>query len=125
MTKTLRRIGLGSLTGIALYLLTVAAAFAVVGYYSSFLTIGGTDAWFTIGSSTPAWFTLGGLTEIVSNTYNIVAIGVSIIIALAIVVWEINYLFNTEGEIDVGMAALVLFGGILVIIVIQIAVNIL
>ena len=121
LCKSLRRLGLGSLSGIALYLLLATTAWADTGIYTSYFTLSKGDwAWFTLGGSTPAWFTLGipAQWQAIEPTYTVGRIILSIAIGLTIAIWEVWYILGSE-EVDWTLATVVAIMGIFVIMVIQ------
>ena len=121
LIKGLRHLGLGSFTGIALYLFIAMTALALTGKYTSLFTIGSSDlAWFTIGGS-PAWFVLGQSTnwEAIAPTYTVVRIVLATAIGLIIAAWEVIYILGSD-EIDWMLAFTVAIFGIFVIIISQI-----
>lgn len=97
LVKTLRRLGIGSLTGIALYLIPSAIALALVGVYTSQFTIGDDWAWSTLGNVS-AWFVLGYPAELeaIDPVYNIAGVILPIIIGLLVAAWEIIYILKSE-----------------------------
>ena len=121
IVKTLRRVGLGSLTGTALYLLIATTAIVLAFSYTSLFTLGTGDwAWFTIENS-PAWFTLDNPNPLASieSTYTIVSIILPIAIGLIIAAWEIIYIFGSE-EVNWTLAFTVAIFGIFAIIMSQV-----
>jgi len=121
VVRTLRRVGLGSLTGIALYLFIVITASAITFGYLSLIIIGTDEqAWFTIGNS-PAWFTLGNPNPLtpIEPTYTAARIILSIAIGLIIAIWEIIYILGSE-EVNWVLAFSVAMFGILVITLSQV-----
>jgi len=121
VVKTLRRVGLGSLTGIALYLFLITTASAITFGYLSFITISTDEqAWFTIGNS-PAWFTLGNPNPLtpIEPTYTVARIVLAIAIGLIIAAWEAFYIFGSE-EINWVLAFTVAMFGVLAIVLSQV-----
>ena len=126
LTKCLRRLGLGSFTGIVLYLLTAITALALTVGYTSLFTLGTGDwAWFTLGNDS-AWFVLGQPTnwEAIAPTYTVARIVLAIFIGLVIVTWETVYIFGNE-EVNWVLAFSVAMLGSLVIIISQVIWNVL
>ena len=121
LTRTLRRVGLGSLTGITLYLFVAVTALAITGIYTSLFTLGtGDSAWFTIGSS-PAWFMLGipAEWEAIAPTYTVARIVLAIAIGLIIAAWEAFYILGSD-EVNWVLAFSVAMMGALAIILSQV-----
>ena len=120
LVKTLRRLGLGSFTGVALYLFAALTALALTGIYTSLFTLGTEDwAWFTIGNSS-AWFMLGypANWEAVAPTYTVARIVLAVCIGLIVAAWEIFYILGSE-EVNWTLAFTVAILGVLVIILSQ------
>ena len=121
MVKTLRRVGLGSLTGIGLYLFVAMTALALTVGYTSLFTLGTGDwAWFTLGNDS-AWSVLGQPTnwEAMLPTYTVARIVLAICIGLIVVIWEAVYILGSE-EVNWVLAFTVALLGVFVIILSQI-----
>ena len=121
LVKSLRRLGLGSLTGIGLYLFAAMTALALTVGYTSHFTLGTGDwAWFTIGNGS-AWFVLGQPTnwEAIAPTFTIIRIIIPLCIGLVITIWEVVYIFGSE-EVNWVLAFTVALLGALVIILSQV-----
>jgi hypothetical protein len=122
--KTLRRLGLGSLTGVTLYLFIAVTALALTGTYTSLFTLGGVDiadwGWFTIGNS-PAWFMLGipANWEAIAPTYTVARIVLALAIGLIIAAWEVVYILGSE-EINWTLVFTVAILGTLAIVLSQV-----
>ena len=118
LVKTLRRVGLGSLTGIGLYLFAAMTALALTGKYTGLFTIGSDNlAWFTLGN-TSAWFILNNPNELAS-TFSVARVILPICIGLIIAIWEVVYIFGSE-EVNWALAFTVALLGVFVIILSQV-----
>jgi hypothetical protein len=118
LIRTLRRLGLGSLTGVVLYLLIAITALALTSTYTSLFTLGTGDwAWFTIGDS-PAWFILNNPDEL-APTFSVARVILPVCIGLIIAIWEVTYILGSE-EVNWVLAFTVAIFGVLVIILSQV-----
>ncbi|MBU1067882.1 hypothetical protein KKE60_08850 [Patescibacteria group bacterium] len=118
IVKALRRVGLGSFTGIVLYLFIAITALAAFSTYTALFALGTEDwAWFTLGNIS-AWSVLNNPDRL-APTFSIARIVLPICIGLIIAIWEVMYIFGSE-EVNWALAFTVAMLGALVIILSQV-----